>query len=1111
MSEAEAERSELSDVALSPKTNVKPTSGFPPLSPELKINTQLHYDVVKTPTPSPKAKPPSPGSGSGSGSGKSSVPSYPIPLRHTDSDFSYQFTNTAPSGHRMITNPTLLQDAPINQVIMEKRDDESFDNNSGYNSANFSYHPPTPSSLTQSQDQQMDEILIQKYMAEKKKYRAAEANNARFQAHIHELSKQMEAMHLHLEREKSASNVKLQQQTKTIETFEQTVEEMKEKMKLQQEQTEQKLTLNREEGEKKVRMARDESEVKLISIRNEMMDVQKRYGASKSRLDQQINHVSELYERNKKMENELNEKRVHISAEIEKSTRLDEQLRQLQNSHQEVEDSNRAKDENMKEQVNQMQEKYDFEKQRAADFSGELKIMSYEYVKNLEELDALRTQNDKNVQELDRVTSELKEVTNKAARTNAELEEMAKGFLETESLLSKEGEMTSKLSVAVNALNVQLHNELTKSKALEGRLTILEKKDKNGQAEIAILKSSSKSLSEELSNYKEKIVTIVTNSTQLNKVLVQTKAKLSNTTSKLSKSQTSTKSLTEEVACLKETNASLQSELDETKSKFEPVQEYSKKVFQQLQEQSDSYVSLKEKSMLDTAEKENLLNVEMSKVKSLSINLEGLIKKCKVQDASIVELKQGINGRDETVTKLSTELEQLNESYVNVKQQLASEREDFAEKLAGEEERVVTISNELEELEKKHSDLFNNLVDTEEDLMNTKEELQMTMMRLETKDNEFKPVESMLQNEISIRDTSLKEEQEKNMKLTGQNVELNKKCNHMYAALVAVEEKFLGIDKEANELKNEAAAKDQECKNLAISLEKEKNGPHQRKIKVAKKMIQAEKNRYKALQKEIEAKNLMIKRLETQSIQHDEAAKRAQNELEEEKATRATHSRTTLQNMRKQLDEEKKSIKVERETLKEKLRVEKAQVKSLSMRLRVLEKSTGEEEVSNALKEHHEVQEQVRVLTGEKTALLKSLDGKVEAELKHEKQLSIVSNNLRDLTNYMETMATYCYNLEEEKKILKKEVESFNHNSASLSTTRNLFNLLEDEGDGSDADDESVGGMSLSDFSVAQIPNQRKVRLNMMSRTSILTSSIAKLLKSNEANEEIELTMDPSS
>ena len=56
-----------------------------------------------------------------------------------------------------------------------------------------------------------------------------------------------------------------------------------------------------------------------------------------------------------------------------------------------------------------------------------------------------------------------KEINTKGINLN-ELEAMAKGFIETDDLLTKEGEMTSKLSYTIKALNSQLHDEVAKGR-----------------------------------------------------------------------------------------------------------------------------------------------------------------------------------------------------------------------------------------------------------------------------------------------------------------------------------------------------------------------------------------------------------------------------------------------------------------------------------------------------------------------------------------------------------------------------------------------------------------------------------------------------------------------
>jgi chromosome segregation ATPase len=1101
MSEVESKKkpeTALPESDFSPRYKAAPR--FPPLSPEMKF-------VQTSPTSQTSASTHNVQNYRSASAGRPR----PFPLRHTDSDTgSASYAQISPTGHRMLTNPMLVQEVnggtnavPVKHILMEARDDGShanshFETASGHQSFfQASY----------AQDQQMDEIIIQKYIAEKNRARAAEGNSAMLQAQIHEMNNHFEAQHAEVEKERSAAFMKFEQQKQVAVSLETQIKDLKEKLRHQEIQTEGKIASIRDEGERKVRMARDESEIKLIGLRNEMMSVQNRLGATKSRLDQETEKNNEITKRFKAMEHIFGDRREQLEREIKKSAQLEKQIKAYEKDRTESVTISRKQAEAELLKVKEIKEKYSDEKQKSRDFSNELKLMSYQYVENLEKLEREEEKTKAMVKELDKVEGKLDKVLKKAAKTNLDLEEMARGFIDTDDLLTREGEISSKLSAAVNAVNVQLHNELAKSKALESEIVTFKKTIVKNEEKMSKLQGFTKSVSDELSTVKTSLASEVSKSAELAKDLKETKVAYEETKVILEETQRTSKSLASESTNLKKTNSTLQSDLSEITGKLEANQEVFKKVSKQLQEQTDAFIKLKAKSMQEKTENSETLEQEERKVKTLSNNLEGVIVKCKQQEETISTLQTQLEEIQGKSTSLAEKLHITEETNLNLENTFQSVKEDLDEQLIDEKDRVSSISKEMKALETKYTGVFNNLVETEESLMETREELKIVKMRLETKDDEFRPVETMLKEEISKRDKIVKEEQDKNIQLTSQTIEINKKCNQMYANLVAAEERILQMEETTNGLKNQITAKAQEYRDLQISLEKERNGPHQRKMKVAKKMIQAEKTRFRALQKEVQAKDLIIQRLEEQSADQADKIKTANEELDIEKEKRSTHSRRVLQEMHQQLEEERKDMKTEKEKLMKKLRSEKAEVKSLSMRLKTLVRSNGNEEASNALKQYHAAQEEVRTLTEENNKLQKSVDDRVKSSTKQQKRLEEVSKSLEDLTNYMDTMVQYCYGLEEEKKFLKKEIESFK-NAGNSSSTHNLFNLLESVESDDDDDDDTVSGMSLSDFSVAQIPTsiRRRGRPDIMSRTNILSDSTESLLE--PADEEIELTVD---
>ena len=125
--------------------------------------------------------------------------------------------------------------------------------------------------------------------------------------------------------------------------------------------------------------------------------------------------------------------------------------------------------------------------------------------------------------------------------------------------------------------------------------------------------------------------------------------------------------------------------------------------------------------------------------------------------------------------------------------------------------------------------------------------------------------------------------------------------------------------------------------------------------------------------------------------------------------------------MHKKLEDQKKELKIDKETREEILQSKRLQINLLTFRLNATENSPGDTQVSNVLKQYHEVQEKVRSLIVQNN----ELNEKLEKNSKQWKllkliKLSEIRKSLKDLINYMDTMTQYIYGLEEEKRLLKR-------------------------------------------------------------------------------------------
>mmetsp|Transcript_15759 Transcript_15759/g.18296 ORF Transcript_15759/g.18296 Transcript_15759/m.18296 type:complete len:1183 (+) Transcript_15759:97-3645(+) len=1091
---------------------------FPPLSPENK-NFDHKMGMQRSKTSS------SPQHSNRSASTGRAYDS--LPLRSTVSDagsFHGGGHSLAPSGHRLLTKPILIErksssSAPMDDVLVDIRDDASQVNSHIDTDSGFLTFPSSPAyfqAVDKAGDQAMDEIIIQKYIAEKNKARTAEKNNSMLHSHINQMKRLFDMQRIETENERSNASLKAEQQQNAIESLEETVKQLQNQIKAKDRVIEKKLVDSRENAESKVQIARDEAEVKLISIRKELMTLQSKHGGMETKLRQENEKHIEFTKKFKDMEHSLELKNIELENKQKMTRELEEKISLLEIKRAEADKSSESDAEALSLKLENVSERYESEKQRAEEFANELKDISYQYVENLEKLDVEQKKTFKLAKALDESDAKLKEVTTKAAKANKELEDIARGFVHTDELLEKESKITSKLSLAVTALNEQLKKEVERNEKLTSQFTETQKCHSESSDEAAKLKSFSKALSDELSEVKKNLNSVVSHGNELARGLKKSKKAYEGSQAQLKEIKDTNATMSSELANWKDKHFALSSELGTTAEQLKEYQEMHLELSNLLNEKNEAYVQLEARTDQERSINEEIINDDKEAINNLTTSLQDMTSKSDKQQESISSYHAELKEYQVELTEITGKLKASEVEKSKMEVEFRNEMEDLSEKLADEQERVQSMTEEINNLESKYSGIFNSLVETEEILQATKEELTLVKMQLETKDDEFEPVEKMLREEIASRETSLKKEQEKNISLTSQSVQMSKKCNEMYTHLVEAEERILAMEDMTNSLKNEITAKDQASKQLQLALEKEKNGPHQRKLKVAKKMIQGEKNRHRALQKEIIAKDLIIERLEAQSAGYLNDLQNTRECFEVEKEKKATHSGRALQEMHKQLEDERRRMKQDKENLRSQIKSEKAQIKSLTIRLKALEESTGGEDISNTLKEQHDIEERVRILTEENIKLERLLHEKTESQIRIQKRLTDVDTKLNDLTIHLDTMTRYCHSLEQEKKLLLKDIDTLRKPGASSSSNRSLFNLLErdDSGDDDNDDDDTVSGMSLSDFSVARVPSTRQLQSNSPRHRGDMTSRTFISPKSESSHDhtltddEIELSFD---
>ena len=984
---------------------------------------------------------------------------------------------------------------------------DSRDNDSQYGGsvgqASSVYLPPTSPT---SQNGEMDDIIIHRYLAEKGKLRSAEVQNRLLQTHIEDLNRHIDEQAAQAEKETIAAGTKFEQQAKMTSSHELAMKELHEQFSKQALETGVQVKEIRLDADQQINAIRIESEKMVVSLRSEFAQVQTKYATSQHLLEEEKGRMSVMTDKFKEMEKLHEERTAWLKKKGQETNDLESKLVKMQEETEAIKEIGAAEVDTLHTALDNVNEMLAFQDDKGRELSDELKLMSCQYVQNIETLDAEQTKTGKLTKELDAIEAKLKAQMEKNVDVSNQLEEMARGYIDTDELLEKEKVNVKMLVSTLETMRDELVQERSKSAELTSNLEETNKALKESSDDTLKLTGLSTSLSADLESTKKtlakalaKVKSLNTKQKETQALYVASEDMLKNEQEMVSKVTADLDQANEKSAAISDRLADVTSRLADDNAKFAVLSE-------QFEEKTLAY-----DAVIATLDNERVVNEKtttekVEEIVSLTSKLVLLQKDYAAQTLWSTPLKADLKQVNGVCGRLAADLKEKTEESARFQMTLASEREESMEKLSEQETSIVNLTGELESLEKKHTILFDNLVETESKLQSKKTALEHATMQLETKDSEFKPIEDMLKEDITSKEKSLKEEQGKSLALSTELVKINKKCNSMYSNLVKTEERALQMEEQSHTLKNQLSEQEQKCKTVSIALDREKNGPVQRKLKVAMKMIQAEKDRYKAILMEVEAKNQIIGRIEKQSEGYLSAVKETTQALEAEKEKKATHSGRALQELHKQLEDERKTVKKEKEELSSMLKSEKAKVRSLNMRLTAVEGSSGEgSEVSQALKLQHENSEQVRQLTEMNAKFQSTIETQSKKEVLLEEQLDAMESKFRELADTMDTVTTYCSGLEHEKRLLKEQLISIKTNGAFIDSL-----LTEDDshGDGGlDEDDEdTLDGRSLSDFSVAQIPAPRQTQRDFLRKRTTVQERAC--VEEEAESEDIELTVD---
>lgn len=996
------------------------------------------------------------------------------------------------------TNTPLIQSdidgrspTPTIDLRSTSRDNDShFDGNM----ANSSFSMPTTSPSFQNSDG-MEDIMIHKYLVEKNKVKAWEAKNASIQAHVQELNMYILEQEIQFDRDRNDAEKTLQIQEEKLNSLEKYVKELEDRLSKQSEESKERMKSIHLDAENKIESIRQKGDTEMVALRRELSGVRTEYGTTKVLLEQETEKLTQTMKRLKDIEQLYENKLVDYENQVTENNILQSKLFQMKEDSITAESVKSEEIQKLEDALQNLNEMIGFKDEKGRELSDELKLMSYQYVESVECLDREKAKTLKLSKDLDTCEQTLKEQMKKNISITNQLDELSRGFIQMDDMNQKAREKINAQKMIIERLKTELDLEEDNSFYLTKQLEVTTENLTLKTDEVLKLTQVAACLRTEIDSVNSSLVDALSSVKDLEQKYADSEERYGRVIKKLEEEEREVSRISTELEDATQKIALLSSDLEGSIHRLDEANNNIGHLSMQCTEQQKMLEETS--SLLEKERSDNRMLTEehLRNIASLSLKLSVLQKDYDSQKTVVDTTQSDLSVMKGKYTSLKEALDEKVVKNERIQSALDSERESFKEKSAYQQETIESLQKELNSLEHSHSSLFDSLVDTESKLKVVTEELENVKFQLMTKDAEFKPVENMLKEEIMLKEKSLKDEQEKSTCLSSQLLEANKKINLMQSSLVAAEERALKVEEHSMKVARALSEKEKECKILSLNLEKEKNGPMQRKLKVAKKMIQAEKDRHRAILREVDAKNLIIERIEKQSESLSRQLTDVKRELEDEKGNKTTHSARALQQLYKQLEDERRTLRNEKDELRAMLHNERDTTKSLMERVKILEGSSEIREneivLSKALKQQHENKLLVQKLQDENDKLQSTISQQREHEEDMQQKLVSMQNDIDELTRSMDTLTNYCRGIEEENRQFKVQQQS------SL-TIVNEYDL---------DDEDTLDCRSLSDFSVAQIPSPRQTHKEfLLMKTKIQESALES--KQGKADDDIELTVD---
>jgi DNA repair exonuclease SbcCD ATPase subunit len=905
-----------------------------------------------------------------------------------------------------------------------------------------------------SEEHDQDDVFMHKYLTLKKKLRMASTDNLHMKVRIKELKKAFEDQNEASNKERLVLEAKIQESNQNVSSLQDALSKIEKQVLAKEKHHSDQMKLLRTETEMQVDRIQRREEQKLVELQDELVSIESKLKATTERYEEEKLKNQESAGTLITLQNEFRHQKAEVLSELHQREAEIVSLQRLRENSRKENEKKSLEIEKLRDMISALSDDLRERNEKCNDYKEGMKYMSIDYINSVQDLDQLRARLSKNARHMDAMEKRMRAEMTDKVKIAKQLEKLSHGYVMTDNLLEKEQMKTKNLQENLATVTQDLENQIKKSDKLSLDLELSSNSLESSRLQVSQLKKVNEDLVSEVKDLKTGLTQAIVKVKSLSQKGIELEGALEKTIDELKMVQDNNVKMSSDLKMLQDQNVELNQNLQSTKLDLHNTKIDLNRVTGELQEKS----SLAEKLSKDLEEERVIHNQSM-------LEKDEFLQILSRQVETIPSLKDHVSSLEVESADLHSSLEKIKNDYFNLEQVFEQEKEDTAIILNDKDEQITSLRKDYKSLESRYSTVFNSLVETEDKLQATRESLNETKLHLEKRNAEFEPTETMLRQEIAKFNRNMTMEKEKTLSLSQQLDEVTHARNVMNGKLEESVQKTSILEEQLLNLERHLSTQEKMCKDLTSQLDGERSNPLHKKLKAAKKMILAEKERYRAVLSQVEDQNEIIIRVEDELKRYQKELKITKDKLKAEKSEKVYHSSNVLQEMYKDLEDEKKMLRDEKEGLRGELKTQKALAISLALRLKVFEsKESAEKEFVEELKKHYELSTEFTKLADENDLLKNTIQKQNESSNRLSKQLASVEEQLTDFKTAMSNLKDHCKDLEEENKTLKDQLHG-----AKAKTSTSLYHELHE------SDGEYGSSISFDDFSVAEIPAPRLV------------------------------------